>query len=167
MELIKPDFGVLFWFTIGLLVIILILRRFAWKPILQALEARERKIEEALKAADQAQKKIEQLKQEYEEMKLRMAEERNRMLEEARKLYEQKLEEAERRARERELEILNRARQEARRIYEETRARLIEESAAMAVKLAEKILRKELSYRDEAEKYVKEVLEELNYAQER
>ncbi|MBS3777154.1 MAG: ATP synthase F0 subunit B, partial [Bacteroidales bacterium] len=46
MELIKPDFGLLFWMLVSFSLVLLILRAFAWRPILNALKDREKKIQQ-------------------------------------------------------------------------------------------------------------------------
>ena len=54
MDLITPAFGLIFWQTLIFLVVLFILGKFAWKPILGALKSREASIEEALKSAEKA-----------------------------------------------------------------------------------------------------------------
>ncbi len=61
MDLITPDFGLIFWQIIILLAVLWILKRFAWKPILKTIKARENFIEQALTAAQKAKKEVEQL----------------------------------------------------------------------------------------------------------
>jgi len=51
MELVKPEFGLVFWMTVSFLIVVFILRKFAWGPILSSLKERETSIEDALNAA--------------------------------------------------------------------------------------------------------------------
>jgi len=51
MEIILPQFGLFFWTALIFLVVFFLLRKFAWKPILQALNDREQQIEDRLQAA--------------------------------------------------------------------------------------------------------------------
>ena len=59
MDLIKPEIGLIFWTGVSFLLLMVLLRKFAWKPILGAVEARDEKINEALNAAEQARKDLE------------------------------------------------------------------------------------------------------------
>ena len=52
MELVKPDIGLLFWMTICFFILLIIMRRFAWGPILSALNEREKGIQDALNSAE-------------------------------------------------------------------------------------------------------------------
>ena len=63
MELITPGFGLVFWTIITFLILLLILRKFAWKPILDSVSQREEGIKDALASAEQAKKEMQNLKQ--------------------------------------------------------------------------------------------------------
>ena len=58
MELVKPDIGLLFWMTTCFLILLVILRKFAWGPILNALNEREKGIQHALDEASRAREEI-------------------------------------------------------------------------------------------------------------
>ena len=58
MGLVMPDFGLFFWMLISFSILLYILKRFAWGPILSALSDRERSIEEALKSAENAKEEM-------------------------------------------------------------------------------------------------------------
>ena len=62
MELIKPDIGLIFWLFIAFLLVLFILRKYAWGPILNGLNARQKSIDEALKSADKAKEEMNKLK---------------------------------------------------------------------------------------------------------
>lgn len=62
MNLITPDFGLLFWQTITFLAVLFILKKFAWKKILNTIKNREQIISDALESAKKAKLAIEQLK---------------------------------------------------------------------------------------------------------
>ena len=55
MNLITPDLGIIFWQTITFLVVLLILKKFAWNKILDFIEQREKKIQKAIDAAHKAE----------------------------------------------------------------------------------------------------------------
>ena len=58
MELVTPEIGLIFWTTIVFLLLLIVLKKYAWKPILAAVDERNKSIEDALKAADKAKKEM-------------------------------------------------------------------------------------------------------------
>ena len=56
MDLVTPGFGLVFWTAITFLLLLFIMRKFAWKPILGAVSDREESIKDALAAAEEAKK---------------------------------------------------------------------------------------------------------------
>ena len=58
MDLVTPDIGLLFWMTTCFIILLVLMKRFAWGPILTALNAREEGIQAALDQAEEAQKQI-------------------------------------------------------------------------------------------------------------
>ena len=58
MELVKPDIGLLFWMTTCFILLLVLMKKFAWGPILKALNEREQSIQTALDQAEEAQKQI-------------------------------------------------------------------------------------------------------------
>jgi len=58
MELVKPDIGLLFWMTTCFILLLVLMKKYAWGPILQALNEREERIQTALDKAEEAKKQI-------------------------------------------------------------------------------------------------------------
>ena len=58
MELVTQEIGLIFWTTIVFSLLLVILKKYAWKPILNAVDERNKSIEDALKAADKAKKEM-------------------------------------------------------------------------------------------------------------
>ena len=58
MELVKPDIGLLFWMTTCFILLLVIMKRYAWGPILESLNEREKGIQTALEEAEGAKKQI-------------------------------------------------------------------------------------------------------------
>ncbi|MAQ31189.1 MAG: ATP synthase F0 subunit B [Flavobacteriales bacterium] len=58
MDLVKPDIGLLFWMTTCFILLLILMRKFAWGPILKALDEREQGIQLALDQAEAAKKQI-------------------------------------------------------------------------------------------------------------
>ena len=89
MKLIMPEIGLIFWMTLCFILLILILKKYAWKPILRALDERERGIESALSKAQEAREKIEDLQKNQDQIIKEAKKERELILNEAKKLAEE------------------------------------------------------------------------------
>ena len=84
MDLITPAFGLIFWQTLIFLIVLFVLGKFAWKPILGALKTREASIEEALKAGcRKAQEEMAKLHTSNEKLLAEAKQERDKMLKDA------------------------------------------------------------------------------------
>lgn len=94
MELITPGLGLIFWSALGFLSVLFLLTKYAWKPILAALDEREKSIEEALKSAEIARNEMSNLKAENEKIIQEAKIERDRMLLQATETSKQIVEEA-------------------------------------------------------------------------
>lgn len=80
MGLITPGLGLIFWSALGFLIVLFLLSKYAWKPILAALDEREKSIEEALKSAEIARNEMANLKAENEKIIHEAKIERDKML---------------------------------------------------------------------------------------
>jgi len=78
MELVKPEFGLVFWMTLSFLIVVFILSKFAWGPILNSLKERETSIEDALNAAKKAKDEVANMKAENEALLQEARQERDR-----------------------------------------------------------------------------------------
>ena len=84
MGLVTPGLGLIFWTTLSFLIVLFLLKKFAWKPILSALKEREESITEALKAADKAKFEMAELKAGNKKLLNEARSERDELLKEAR-----------------------------------------------------------------------------------
>ena len=66
MELVSPGIGLIFWMTLSFGIVLFILGKFAWKPILKSLRDREDSIDEALNTANKAREDMKQLKFDFD-----------------------------------------------------------------------------------------------------
>src|SRR3954464_1358952 len=82
--LTEPGVGLIFWTTIVFLLLVFILGKFAWKPILSAIKTREQDIEKALASAESALKDMRELKSANEVILNQARSERDNLLKEAR-----------------------------------------------------------------------------------
>ncbi len=145
MDLITPQLGLLFWQTVLFLLLLFILTRFAWKPIMSGLREREDSIESALRMADQAKIEMQQLKAGNEKLLADARQERDRMMQEATVMANQHRDAEKARATEEANRIIQLAREA---IQTEKNAALSEvknTAAQLSLDIAERILRRELT----------------------
>ena len=84
MNLVTPDIGLLFWMLLSFGIVLVLLKKYAWKPILSALSDREKTIQDSLDQAEQARKEVEGMKADNERILQEARNERDTMLREAR-----------------------------------------------------------------------------------
>ena len=83
MDLLTPSFGLIIWTLVAFLVVFFILKKYAWKPILNSLGEREKNISDALLSTEKIKKEMESLKNENEILLVKAREERSQMMREA------------------------------------------------------------------------------------
>ncbi len=160
MDLITPELGLVFWTLITFLILLFILKKFAWKPILGAVSDREEGIKDALASAEKARKEMENLHADNERILQEARAERETMLKDARDMKNKIVSEAK-----------EEAQAQAGKIIEQTQAAIeSEKKAAMAelkshvaglsLDIAEKVVREELSNKDKQMKLVEDMLGE-------
>src|SRR6478609_5734896 len=98
MELLQPGLGLLIWNLIGFLIVLFILGKFAWKPILKSLKERETGIADALATADRVRAEMAQLKSENESLLAQAREERAAILRETKDAADKMIAEAKEKA---------------------------------------------------------------------
>lgn len=160
MSLINPGFGLIIWMTIALLVVLFVLKKYAWKPIMNALKEREGSIEDSLRAADKARDEMKELKLDNEKLLRDAKDERDALMREARVIKEKIIEQAKERAG---MEANNIVESAKKRIENEKKAALVEIKntiATTAIEIAEKILREEFKDKKKQAAYIEEMLKE-------
>lgn len=162
MEIVSPGIGLILWMTISFAILIFVLRRYAWKPILKSLHDREETIDEALNQANLAREEMKTLKAGNEKLLKEAQGERNVILREARKVKESIIEEARVKANEEANNIVENAKE---RIENEKMAAMTDlknQIASISIEVAEKILERELSADNKQEVYIKQLIENAN-----
>ena len=94
MRLVTPEIGQIFWMVLMFIIVLIILKKFAWRPILNALKNREQSIEEALRSADKARVEMEKLLADNEKVMAEARKERDKMIKETKKTTKKMLNEA-------------------------------------------------------------------------
>lgn len=159
-KLLQPNFGLIFWTIVNFLILVILLAKFAWKPIINALDAREKKIKDDISSAQLARAEAQKIQQEMEAK-----------LEELSSQSAQKLKEAQEIANEEKKKILDSAAAQANAMVEQAKAEIAGETQkaieALKAQMAEttllalkKIITKqedESSSRKQVEKVLKEI----------
>ncbi len=144
MELVTPGIGLVFWTIVIFSILLFLLKKFAWKPINNAVKNREESIRAALKAADKATKEMQQLQVDNQKIIKEARGERDLMLKEAKEVKETIISEAK-----------GKAELEAKKLVETARLNIQSEKASaineikeqvaiLSVEIAEKLLRDQL-----------------------
>ncbi len=142
--LIEFSFGLIFWMTVSFLVVLFILGKFAWKPILGVLSERERTIDEALNEAKKARDEFAVLKAQNEDLMRAAREERELMLKEARDIRDREISEAKAKAKAEGDAMLTRAREEIKNEKNAAITEMKNQVAELGILVAERILKDKL-----------------------
>ncbi len=144
MGLVIPDYGLLFWMVLTFLIVMFILKKFAWRPILSSLKEREDSIENALESAKKARDEMGKLQADNEKVLAEARNERNEMLKEAKEVKQNIIQEAKGAATKEAEKIIESARQEIQNEKTAAINEMKESIASLSVQIAEKILKKQL-----------------------
>ncbi|HET8809559.1 MAG TPA: F0F1 ATP synthase subunit B [Flavobacteriaceae bacterium] len=153
------SFGLFFWQALILIALLFLLRKFAWKPILDSLNNREEGIKDALKSAEEAKIQMQNLQADNKELLKEAREERDAMLKEAREIKEKMISEASEEAQEKANKIVANAQVIIEKEKQDAVADLKNQVANLSVEIAEKVIRKQLIGKDEQMKLVDGMLE--------
>ena len=161
MNLLTPEFGLLIWTLLAFGIVFFVLGKYAWPAIVKGLKQREQGIADSLATAEKVRAEMAQLKSENEELLAKAREERGLLLKEARETKERIINEAK-----------EQAKIEANKIITEAHAAItIQKMAALTdvknqvgklvIEVSEKILRKELSNKQDQESHIRGLVNEV------
>ena len=140
------------------LVLILILAKFAWRPILGAVKEREDSINNALSSAEEARKEMQNLKADNEQLRKEARAERDAILKEARELKEKVLASATEEAQTKADMIVAQAKESIEMEKKAAMAEIKSQVANLSIEIAEKVIRKELSSKEKQHQMINEML---------
>jgi F-type H+-transporting ATPase subunit b len=160
MDLITPGLGLVFWTVITFVILLLILRKFAWKPILGAVSDREDGIKDALAAADKARKEMENLHADNERILQEARAERELMLKDARDMKNKIVTDAKDEAQLQANKMIAQAQAAIQSEKKAAMAELKSHVAGLSIEIAEKVVRAELSNKDKQLKLIEDMLGE-------
>ena len=159
MDLVTPDIGLIFWTTVSFVILYFILAKYAWKPILGAVNDREKSIKDALSAAEKAKEEMANLKSDNEKILNEAKLQREALLKDDRDIKSKIISDAQ-----------NEATEKANKLIEAAKTAIDnEKSAAMkelkntvvdlSLNIAEKLLSKELDNKDKQIKNIKDIID--------
>ena len=142
--LLAPNVGLIFWITLVFLILLFVLRKFAWGPITSALSEREKTIDESIQRAERALTEARQIQADNERARREAEQDAQRIMREAREAADRLRAEEVERTRTQIQTLQQQAQAEIAREKEGALAELRAEVADLAVQSAEKILRENL-----------------------
>jgi len=161
MELLVPEFGLVILQTIAFLLLMFLLAKFAWKPVLAAIKEREQSIDEALNKAELAKQEMTRLTAQNEELMKEARSERDRILKEAKTLKDNILHEAKNQAHTEGVKLIEKAKIE---IENQKKAALVElksQVSTLSIDIAERILRNQLEDKAKQQDLVASLLKDV------
>ena len=155
------SFGLFFWQLLIFVGLILILKKFAWKPILDTLNERENSIKESLESAQKAKDEFSKIKSDNEKILSNAKKERDVIISDAKKTGREIIENSK-----------NVAKLESEKIIENARESIIQEKdlilkdlksqvVDISVEIASKILQKELNEKQKQEDYTQKLIDQI------
>ena len=163
MEQLIEDFslGLFFWQSLLFILLVILLWKFAWKPILGAVNDREEGIKNALAAAEEAKKEMQNVTADSEKLLKQARAEREAMLKEAREIKDKMVADAKEQAK---LEGDKMVKQAQATIESEKKAAVADiknQVAGLSVEIAEKVIKEQLANKDKQLKLVEDMLGDI------
>lgn len=158
MDLITPGLGLVFWTVITFLILLVILKKFAWKPILAAVSEREESIKNALFSADNARKEMQNLQSDNQRILQEARLERDALLKDAREMKDKMVADAKNEAQAQGLKMIEQAKAAIESEKNAAMAQLKLHVSTLSLEIAEKLLKDELSNKETQVKLVEKML---------
>lgn len=156
--MLTPEIGLIFWTTIAFGVLFFVLSKYAWKPILNSVNERENSIKDALDEAEKARLEMQNLQADNERILKEARAEREAMLKEARELKSKMISDAKDEAQSQASKMIEQAQTAIESEKKAAMAELKNHVAGLAVDIAEKVVRDELSNKDKQLQLVEAML---------
>ena len=161
MGILTPDPGLVFWTSLSFITLLLIMKRYAWKPILRSLKLREERITFSLRDAELAREEMVKMEETRRQMMEKARLERDGLIREARALKDEIVQEARLAAQGEASKIMEKAREQINRERKAAIADIRNQVGLLSLDIAEKILREEMHSAEKQqsvmEKYLKNV----------
>ena len=163
MEKLISEFsiGLFFWQTIIFILLIFLLKKYAWKPILDAVNEREEGIKNALLSAEKAKEEMASLQSDNEETLKKARAERDSLLKEAREIKQQLIDDAKNEAQSEAKKIISQAQETIQNEKKAAISDLKNQVASLSIDIAEKVLKEKLSDDKTQMKLVKDLVKDV------
>ena len=161
MDLLLPHLGLIVWTLLAFLVVLFILSKFAWKPILKGLNDRETNIAESIASAERIKLEMAQMKNENEAILAAAREERSMMIKEAKITKDKMIADAKEEAKKQAAINLTEANAAIQHQKMAAITDIKNQVGKLVVEVSEKVLRRELANKNEQELYINQLAQEL------
>lgn len=162
MGLITPDLGLIFWTGLVFLLLLFVLTKFIWKPILASVNARAQKITDALELAEKTQTEMRALQAQNENLLKEARAERDAIVKDAKEVATKLVEDAKNDAKTEAAKIVESARVSINAEKAAAVAELKTQVAAISLEIAEKVIRGELSSDDKQKALAEKLAGDIN-----
>jgi F-type H+-transporting ATPase subunit b len=163
MDLVTPGIGLIFWTGLIFTVLLIILTKFAWKPINKMINARNQSIEDALHLAEKAREEMKELQAGNERIMAEARLERDKMMKEAKEIKDQIIAEAKTEAVKEMDKIKKSATMEIAAQKSAAMEEIRNQVLDLSVLVAEKVIRRELKSKSENEALVDDILKDIKF----
>jgi F-type H+-transporting ATPase subunit b len=161
MDLITPEYGLFVWQVVVMIVLIFLLTKFAWKPVMKAVGEREASINDALDSAEKAKEEMANLKADNEKLLQQARAERDEMLKEAQDMKASIISEATEDANEKAERILEKAQITIQSEKKQALFEIKSQVAELSVQIAETVVKKQLDDKKEQMALVNKMLDDV------
>jgi F-type H+-transporting ATPase subunit b len=162
-SLASPAIGTVFWTTLIFLLFFLVLSKFAWKPILNAVKSRDEIIKSSLEAAEKAREDMKRLQADNEAILKKAREERENILKDAREVRDKMIGDAKGKAAEEAEKLIEKARESIEREKNKALAEIHEQVAILSVDIASKLIGEKLKESEEQNKLIDNYLKGIKF----
>lgn len=158
MQLVTPAIGLMFWTVVIFMLLLILLKKFAWKPILKAVDDRNSSINEALASAEKAKSEMEQLSADNDKILNEAHNQRDSIIKEARDIKIKTIADAKNKASIEAEKIISSAKEQIKNEKMKAMTELKNEIADISIQMAEKIIKTELKDAKSQKKLIEEDL---------
>lgn len=163
MDLVTPGIGLVFWTTVTFLLVVFLLIKFAWKPVLGMINERNKSIEDALQLAEKTKAEMAQLQADNERIIAEARKERDNLLKEAREMKDQMIAQAKAEASAEANKIMATAKVSIENEKNQAMQDLKSQVATLSFEIAEKVIGKELENKKVSDEIIAESIKNLKF----
>ncbi len=161
MELVTPGIGLIFWMTLAFGLVLYILRKFAWNPILSTIKEREQYIANSIRASKRVQREMAQLDDTKEKIMIVAREEAEEVIKKAKAEGDQIIRKAQDKAREESTRIIDAAKKMIHIERKAAEREIKQQIVLLSLDLAQNVLEDEFSDKEKKSQYVSKLLDDI------